>query len=153
MYQQALRDLSQWVEFGVTPPATSNYTVTLDADITLPEEASQRGGIQPIVSLGFSHDGTLCISAGEEVSFPAVAETPPGNGKIVALESDFLRTGEFIMEKVVEPAEAISLHARFTYERPGDYVAVVRATSQTKGGAEVLFARVQNLRRTHVRVG
>ncbi|KAF2818550.1 hypothetical protein CC86DRAFT_399216 [Ophiobolus disseminans] len=152
MYQQALRDLSQWVEFGVAPPATSNYTLTADNDIILPVEAHRRGGIQPTVELSFSNSSTSHIAAGEEVSFTAVTSTPPGNGKIVALEWDFRGRGDFVMEEVVEPTDAVTLQASFTYEQPGEYLVVVRVTSQTEGGAEALYARIQNLGRIRVHV-
>lgn len=50
MVQQALRDLSAWVEKGVPPPASSNYTV-VDGQVKVPAKAADRKGIQPVIAL------------------------------------------------------------------------------------------------------
>jgi hypothetical protein len=43
--QQALRDLSAWVEKGVPPPQTTHYQV-VDGQVVVPDAAAARGGIQ-----------------------------------------------------------------------------------------------------------
>ena len=48
--QQALRDLSAWVEKGVTPPLSTNYKIE-DGQVIIPATAAERKGIQPVVNL------------------------------------------------------------------------------------------------------
>ena len=48
--EQALRDVSAWVEKGVKPPASTNYKM-VDSQVEVPDSAAQRVGIQPVVRL------------------------------------------------------------------------------------------------------
>ena len=48
--QQALRDLSDWVEHGRVPPASSEYEV-VDGQIVVPPTASERKSIQAVVTV------------------------------------------------------------------------------------------------------
>ena len=101
IYQQALRDLSAWVEKGTLPPPASNYKLTSDNLITLPATATERAGIQPVARLRVGN-GTFSSSTGdvatytsyaarvgEELPFNARVEAPPGTGKVIDLEWDF----------------------------------------------------------------
>ncbi|HEY0916071.1 MAG TPA: hypothetical protein VGE22_14450, partial [Solimonas sp.] len=87
--QQALRDVSAWVERGVKP-AQTRYEVR-DAQVVVPETAAERGGVQAVVRLVASAGA----KAGEAVSFSARVEVPPGAGKIVGVEWDFEEGGDF----------------------------------------------------------
>ena len=48
--QQALLDLSAWVEKGVAPAASTNYKI-VDGQVVVPATANERHGIQPVVIL------------------------------------------------------------------------------------------------------
>ena len=48
--QQALLDLSAWVEKGIEPAPTTRYTI-VDGQVVIPATADERGGIQPVVSV------------------------------------------------------------------------------------------------------
>src|SRR5262249_3927009 len=48
--EQALRDVSAWVERGVRPPSNTRYTV-VQSQVQVPSLATERGGIQPVVTL------------------------------------------------------------------------------------------------------
>ena len=48
--QQALRDLSAWVEKGVEPPPSTSYKV-VDGQVVVPATAVERKGVQPVVTL------------------------------------------------------------------------------------------------------
>ncbi|OAL48551.1 hypothetical protein IQ07DRAFT_632884 [Pyrenochaeta sp. DS3sAY3a] len=152
VYERALRSLSAWVEHGVAPPRTSNYTLTADNDIALPEVASQRGGVQPTVKVSLQLNDTLQAYTGETLSFTVSAEAPTDTGKIVALECDFLGNEEFSSLDLSEPVTAIIAQANFVYTRPGDYIVVVRVTSQRKEDFGTPFARVMNLGRLSLHV-
>ena len=48
--QQALRDLSAWVEQGMAPPASTEYEL-VDGQVLVPDAAAARKGIQPVATL------------------------------------------------------------------------------------------------------
>ena len=81
--QQALRDLSAWVEKGIEPPATTNYKIE-DGQVIIPSTAADRKGIQPAVTLKANGGEKADVKAGEPVTFTAEIEVPPNTGKIVA---------------------------------------------------------------------
>ncbi|KAF2621076.1 hypothetical protein BU25DRAFT_435723 [Macroventuria anomochaeta] len=150
IYEHSLRDLSDWVEQGVAPAPNSNYTLREDNSIKIPDVAVERGGIQPTVHVSISSDGSGSVR--QDVVLIAVAVAPPGTGKIVAVEWDFYSTGDFVLKEVAEPAETVTMKMQFTYEEAGEYVVVVRATSQREGDGESLYGRASNLGRLYVSV-
>ncbi|KAJ3531400.1 hypothetical protein NM208_g8895 [Fusarium decemcellulare] len=121
IYQQALRDLSSWVERGVKPPAKSHYTVTEDNSIQILDETPKRGGVQPMVHLTVGG---------------AVIEAPPGTGQVVSAEWDFLGTGDFGTRATFSPNQIIHVEASMTYNSTGDFIPVLRVASQREGDAE-----------------
>lgn len=151
--QQALRDLSLWVEKGVTPPATTNYTVK-DGQVLVPPTASERKGIQPVVHLTLNGKKRMDIKAGKKVAFTAVVEVPPHTGKIVSAEWDFEGDGTFdIVEKTIvfdEKDHRATVKAKFKFNKAGTYFPTLRVTSQRAGDAKTPFARIQNLDRVRV---
>ena len=67
---QALRDLSRWVEEGVAPPPSTSYEV-VEGQVMVPADASQRRGIQPVVSLTVDGDGRADVAVGDAITFRA----------------------------------------------------------------------------------
>jgi hypothetical protein len=147
--QQALRDLSAWVEKGIKPPAT-RYNI-VDAQVKVPDSAHERGGIQPVVAL--AANGGVCaeVSAGETVTFTAKIEVPPGAGKVVAAEWDFEGIGSYPgSARIDTPEPMVSLSATFVFAKPGTYFPALRATSQRHGDMKTPYARIQNIGRARV---
>lgn len=147
--QQGLRDLSAWVEQGVKP-AVTRYSI-IDAQVRVPDNAHDRGGIQPVVWL--QANGGVCaeVSVGATVAFTATIEVPPGAGKVVAAEWDFAGLGNYPMNaRIDKPETLIRLSATFEFEEPGTYFPVLRATSQRQGDMKALYGRVRNLARVRV---
>jgi len=149
MLQQALRDLSRWVEEGVAPPATTSYDV-VDGQVVVPLEASRRRGIQPVVSLSVNEGQRAETLCGQEVVFRAAAEVPRDAGSIVALEWDLDGSGRFSMKEAVEVAPRVVLERRFSFADPGTYFATVRVVAQREANRTSSFARLQNLSRVRV---
>lgn len=147
--QQALRDLSAWVERGVEPPPTTNYRIT-DGQVIVPASAAERAGVQPVVTLDANGGAHARVRAGETVQFSAVAEAPPNTGAIVTAEWDFEGTGGFSGAEPVTPAAQVTLTARHAYARPGTYFAAVRVASQREGDVETPYAKLYNLARARV---
>jgi hypothetical protein len=149
--QQALRDLSAWVEDGVYPPKTTNYTI-VDGQVIVPESANERKGIQPTVSVLANDTIKAVVKVGEEVDFRAAIQVPAGTGKIVAVEWDFEGEGTYpIAEELESPLkEELEIQRTYKFLKPGTYFPTVRVASQREGNTESAFARIQNLARVRV---
>ncbi|KAH0425643.1 hypothetical protein CcaCcLH18_10811 [Colletotrichum camelliae] len=80
MIQQALRDLSAWVEKGVQPPGPTSYNVGEDNSIQIPSAAYERGGVQPTVNLTVEGNPKFEARVGQIVRFQATVEVPSGAG-------------------------------------------------------------------------
>ena len=145
--QQAVRDVSAWVERRVVPAVTTSYDV-VNSQVIVAGNAEERHGIQPVVDLTVNGVSRVDIELGQSVTFMAEILVPSGNGEIVGIEWDFLGTGDF---------EASSLNGfngtveeEFSYTDQGTYYPSLRVTSQREGNSDTPFARVQNLGRVRV---
>jgi hypothetical protein len=149
---QALRDLSAWVERGVAPPASTSYRIVDDAQVVVPPTAAARKGIQPVVSLRANGVTRSEVAVGTPVSFVAVAEVPPGAGKLVAAQWDMEGAGTFPLEARARSTSRgrWELRTSFTFRKPGTYFPTVRVISQREGDASTPYARIQNLGRVRV---
>jgi hypothetical protein len=147
--QQALRDVSAWVEKGVEPPANTNYKV-VDAQLEVPSRAAERKGIQPVVDLKVNGGVRAEVAVGQPVTFTATIEAPPNTGKVVAAEWNFEGSGGYVAGEFGDVGPAVSVKASHSYLRPGTYFPVLRATSQRDGNRDTPFGRVQNVGRARV---
>lgn len=151
--QQALRDLSAWVERGVAPPASTSYQIVDGAQVQVASTAAQRGGIQPVVDLRVNGGVRADVAVGQPVTFTAQVQVPPGAGKVVDAEWDFTGSGTFVRLSAAPIAETVTVQASFAYTQPGTYFPVLRATSQRQGNPATPYARVENLGKVRVVVG
>jgi hypothetical protein len=149
MLHQALRDLSRWVEEGVSPPPSTDYEV-VDGQVIVPLDATARQGIQPVVSLRVDGGVRADVGTGDEVILRATAAVPPGTGFVVGLEWDFDGTGLFALREAVEAAETVDVERRWTAPGPGTYFPVVRVVAQRDGDGDSPYARLRNLARVRV---
>ena len=150
--QQALRDLSRWVEEDVAPPASTSYEV-VDGQVIVPVDAATRRGIQPVVSLTVDGGQRGAGATGHEFTFRAVAEVPEGTGVIVAVAWDFDGSGSFSEAEPVAPAARVVVERRRPFPAPGTSFPAVRVVARREGTASGPFARLQNLARVRVVVG
>ena len=150
MLHQALRDLSRWVEEGVAPPPSTRYDV-VDGQVTVPSNASDRGGIQPVVSLSVNDDVRAEVAREGILSFRFEAEVPNGTGAIVAVEWDPAGSGTFSVQ------DAVAAATRVVLERPVRLLGLrnvlpdcsCRRHSATSTG-RARSRRLQNLARVRV---
>ncbi len=148
--QQALRDLSAWVEQDVPPPAETRYTV-VDSQIKVPPTAARRLGIQPVVELLVNDRDRADVKVGQPVTFTARIEAPPDAGKITLAEWDFMGVGDYpVTEKISKPWPDVDLEKTYTFSKPGTYFPVLRATSQREGNPDTPFTRIQNIDRVRI---
>ena len=147
--QQALRDLSAWVEQGIKPSSTQYQIV--DAQVHVPDSAAQRKGVQPVIELQANGSACADVAINQTVTFIATVEVPPGAGKVIAAEWDFEGAGNFPVTATIDaPHSQVRLTAAHSYAKPGTYFAVLRATSQRQGDVFTPYARIQNLARVRV---
>ncbi len=151
--QQALRDLSTWVEKGIAPAETTAYKIE-DGQVIVPATATERKGIQPVVMLQTNGSKRADSKVGQSVAFIALVAVPPHTGKIVATNWDFDGTGSFSESGKIAPVSRtdsqVTVKTTHTFTKPGTYFVTLRASSQRQGDAKTPFTRIQNLDRVRV---
>ena len=151
--QQALLDLSAWVEKGIIPPANTNYKV-IDGQIVLPSYAAERKGIQATLMVKANGSESTEVSAGKPVTFTATIELPGNTGKIVSASWDFEGAGTFGVEGKLIPdsktASRVTLKAMYTFTKPGTYFPTLRVASQRQGDTKTPYTLIKNLGRVRV---
>lgn len=148
--EQALRDLSVWVEDGVAPPASTRYAVE-DGQVTVPDSATVRRGIQPTVNLRANlRAEKVTVRTESRVVLTAAAVAPRDAGKIVTFAWDCEGDGTYETDEVMRPGRLAAGTAFCRYDEPGTYFPAVKVTSARDGHEDDTFARVENLDRVRV---
>lgn len=166
--QQALLDLSAWVEKGIAPAATTNYKI-VDGQVVIPPTADERKGIQPVVTVKANGGERADVKVGQLVTFTAEVEVPKNMGKVVAaawhfegVPDDiskrsgwsFNKSGTFPVKATWTPVDKtgsrVTLKTTYTFTKPGTYFPTLRVASQRQGDAKTPFTRIQNLDRVRV---
>ncbi|MEZ5736887.1 MAG: PKD domain-containing protein [Novosphingobium sp.] len=147
--QQALRDVSAWVEKGIEPPATTSYRL-VDGQIVMPPDAKHRLGIQPVVTVSVGGGDLIEIAAGQSVEFTGTIEVPPGAGQVIGAEWDFEGKGDFPVLSDIVPGTTVTVRASHSFAEPGTYFATLRGYSQRDGDTDTPFAHIRNLGRARV---
>jgi hypothetical protein len=151
--QQALRDLSAWVEKGLAPPASTNYKM-VDGQVQVPPTAAERKGIQPVVTVKANGGARAKVAVGETVEFSAVIEVPPGTGTVVAAKWDFEGAGDYPVVEQFDDTNSsfsrVTLKTTHVFSKPGTYFPVLRAASQRQGDFKTRYCRIHNLGRVRV---
>ena len=168
--QQALLDLSAWVEKGIAPAATTNYKI-VDGQVVVPYTAAERKGIQPVVTAKANGGKRADVKVGEPVTFTAVIEVPKNMGSVVTavwnfegLPDDFEKTDVhgwdfenspvFPVKAVITPTDktgsTVTVKTAYTFTKPGTYCPTLRVASQRLGDARTVYTRIQNLDRVRV---
>ncbi|MEV4241498.1 MULTISPECIES: hypothetical protein [Nocardia] len=147
---QALRDVAAWAERGKAPAQSTHYDVT-DSQISVPDHAAQRRGIQPVVDLEVNGRDRVEVSPGTTVTFKAKIELPPGTGEVVAAAWNFTGTGD-VAPAALSGADRQSgvVTQTFTYDKPGTHFPSVLATAQRDGDPNDEFTKIDNLGRVCV---
>jgi hypothetical protein len=147
--QQALRDVSAWVEKGVPPPASTTYKV-VDGLVQVPPTAAERKGIQPVVILTVNGAERADVKVGKKVKFSAVIETPPDAGSVVGIEWDFEGAGDYPVTERIKAKKKVKVKTTHTFSESGTYSPAVRVTSHRQGDSQTPNARIQNIGRVRV---
>ncbi|WP_346857925.1 hypothetical protein [uncultured Draconibacterium sp.] len=152
---QALLDISDWVEKGIEPSNTSNYTV-VDGQVRLDADGQRRGGVQPVPFASINGKERADVKIGEQVSIHVVVEVPAGTGKVVGAEWCLDDSGQFTvpvdLSNAVFSADGnrIEFDKVVSFDEPGTYFPTVRVASQRDGDTEALYTKIQNLGKVRV---
>jgi hypothetical protein len=151
--QQALRDLSDWVEKGIRPPSSTNYLV-VDGQVMVPEDADARKGIQPIVKLKINGKDRIDVKKNTVVNFSAQIELPTNAGKIISADWDFEGKATFSengkISSVNQSVTIAKLQATHLYSKAGTYFVTLKTVAQREGNTKTAFTRINNLSRVRV---
>ena len=150
--QQALRDLSGWVEKGVAPPSSTTYTV-VNGQVLVPATAAERNGIQPVVTLRVNGGERADVSAGQSVRFSGTIDLPRNTGRVISAEWDFEGTGTFSTDAQMADSHLpspVTVKATHVFSRPGTYFTTLRVAAQRQGDTKTGHARISNLGRVRV---
>jgi hypothetical protein len=149
--QQALRDLSAWVEQNVVPPQSTHYRID-DGQVIVPQTAAERHGVQPVATLKANGGERADIAAGQSVAFTATVEMPPNAGKVIAADWDFDGAGTFPVPAQLSksPSDRATLKIDHKFDKPGTYFPTLRVVGQRQGDSNTPYARITNLARVRV---
>ncbi|WP_462402412.1 Tat pathway signal sequence domain protein [Pseudomonas sp. Marseille-QA0332] len=152
MLEQALRDLSAWVESDTAPPASTSYSV-VQGQVEIAAQTRQRHGIQPAVRLAVAGRSAVKVAPGQALTLQGTINTPPGTGQLVAVEWSADGSDEFVAKSVPASShDQTEVTNTLRYDVPGIYYPVLRVTTERSGNARTSVARVQNLARVRVEV-
>ena len=154
------------MEKGIEPLPDTEYRYE-NGQIYVPDNAKERRGMQPVVTLTANGETCLHVKAGEPVKLEAKALLPQGAGYIsevrfapeelrefpsmadqkalnaYPVESDF----EVIEEDGLAGAKAAYT---YTYTEPGIHFASVRVRSTRSGKKDDTFTQVRNIARARI---
>lgn len=131
---QTLLDLAAWVERDVTPLKSSRYSLDSMNQISLPNSASARHGLQPVVDLTANGSVRAETGVGEPVTLTAAAEMPDNAGKIVQYAWYLgMPDGKFEPTVKVQPQTKHQIGRVVRFSTPGTYSITLRVNGQRNG--------------------
>ncbi|MDO4647369.1 MAG: hypothetical protein Q4B26_01875, partial [Eubacteriales bacterium] len=151
MLHQALLDLAAWCEQGIEPVPDTNYQV-VDGQVEVPENAHERGGLQPVVHALAENERCVRVKVGEPVHFTARIDAPAGAGEITAAAWDYERTNDFSHEENLELSEdgrSAMVRTEHIFTKKGVYFPVIKVKSN-RNGKQDIYTQCKNLDRVRV---
>jgi len=137
MLQQALLDLSDWVERDIQPKDNSGYDL-VDNQVILKDTPEERRGLQPMVRLLAQSRECAHVKTGETVHLLTEVKLPEGCGELCEVEWSL--NGEDFHKG--EPDITVS------YDEPGVYFPMARII--TRRDPEDPFCNLRNLAEARV---
>jgi len=153
--QQALLDLSDWVEKKITPAATTNYQIK-DGQVVVPASADEREGIQPVVYATANGTKRADISIGETVTFKTSVDIPKDKGKLINAiwnfdgDKTFYSPIDLSKAKITNNGCHIEFTTTYKFVKPGTFFPTVRVASQRDGNTKTIYTLIGNLDRVRV---
>ncbi|MDR2417467.1 MAG: hypothetical protein LBD79_00240 [Treponema sp.] len=151
--QQALMDLSSWMEKGIEPSKSTAYEV-VDSQLVITGTGADRGGIQPSVELTVNGEKNADVLLGDFIDLSVTIQIPEGTGEVVSVEWDYLGDGTFVSATFNATGDGIWItDSSYLCNKAGVFFTQVRIASQRKGDADTPFERVFNYGRVRLNVG
>lgn len=161
---QSLMDVAAWCEKGIAPVPDTVYTLE-DGQLTVPFDADDRGGLQPVVHAYVRSAGPgradaqstawgkcVRVLAGDIVEFEAQINVPGETGIVTEAAWDYEKTGNYtqaVLERSDGGKKAI-VHTTHVFHTPGTWFPTVKIKSNRYGDAEDLYIQCKNLDRVRV---
>lgn len=151
--QQALRDVSAWVEQETAPAKSTDYRV-VDGQVVLNADPARRNGIQPVVHLTVEGGKRAELLPGESTALKAEINVPAGAGTITRIEwSPTGKAHDFRSMAYAQKGDRMEVTSPdFTYNTRGVYFPVIRITLHRGGDKDSVAAAVQNIDRVRLTV-
>jgi hypothetical protein len=152
---QALLDVSDWVEKGISPSSTTQYSIK-DGQVILDNHGYSRGGLQPVPTARVNGKGRAEVGVGKPVTIDVAVDVPKGTGRIVKAEWCLDSSKEYTLQQDLSKAKwnADGSHVEFSatvrYDKPGTYFPTVRVYSQRNGDARETFTMIPNLSKVRI---
>lgn len=153
---QALLDVSAWVEKGIEPAASTNYTVE-DGQVHVSKDPKVRKGIQPVIEVKANGKESVTVKAGTPIVLRGKIDCPDKAGQIISAQWDFDGKGKSEATAGLhynnrERSSAV-IETTCTYAEPGIYFPVLRATANRRTNGinnNDPFTQIKNLCRVRV---
>ena len=147
--QEALLQLSEWVEKGLEPSASSNYKV-IDGQVHLPAKVKERLGVQPVVTLTVDGGLVAYVKVGQKVAVELRAESPQVTSQIVSIAWDLTGVGKFEKSEAILPSNKHLASKHVAFGDAGTYFVAALASSQRNADPLTAFGRIDNVARVRV---
>lgn len=150
---QALLDLAAWVEDGVAPLSSSSYRLDEMNQVILPDSASKRRGLQPVLHLTANGEERAVVGVNQPVNLSADIAMPPRSGQIVQYDW-YLGTHDFKFEPAMtlaKPQTRAKAKRTVSFPKAGEYMVTLRVFGQRNGIGDVSHPTIlQNLARVRI---
>ena len=153
--QQALLDISDWVERGIEPSNNSDYQIE-EGQVVLTADGANRGAVQPVPDATVNGGKRIEVKPGEQVTIKVAVDMPKGTGKIIRAEWCVDNSKEFTVQQDLSSAvysnndEHVEFEQTVSYDEPGTYFPTVIVYGERNGNAENIYANVRNLDKVRI---
>jgi hypothetical protein len=151
IWLQALVDLTNWVEKGIPPAPSTAFSVDEHNQVILPALATERHGIQPVVTLTVNGSDHAALRVDEKVTLTGTIETPANGGKV--LQYEWYLGGSPVQYEaptvLQAPQQLVHVSRSVSFSKPGTYELTLRATAQRDGVSDY-WTNLQNLARVQL---
>jgi hypothetical protein len=130
IFQQSMQDLMAWAEKGVPPPPSTRYVIR-NGQVIPPDDAKERGGLQPVMKFTANGGSRAMVAVNEPVSLAGKFEMPPRTGQIVQYK--WTIDGKDDAAIPVKPQTLVSVERKISFDKPGSYLIRLTVNGQRDG--------------------
>jgi hypothetical protein len=148
--QQAILDVSAWVEKGILPPPSTAYKVD-NGQVSLAGRLGAHGGTQPDVQIRAGGAVEIEVAVGEPVTLQGAVKSQPGTGFITKAEWSQYGNDQFTTASLSDlPRDSVSISTIVTYAQPGIFYPVLRVSATREATPSSGSTRSDNLARMRI---